>query len=301
VGFKPFFGSFTFRWKENGKAMEIIVPNDRVFQNDAVTTVPIHQLHATRLEADETVEDWFLDAPSFVFYSFYRTPEGVIMPTLFSKDSAPEFHKLWPGLAKPDEKSMEALAQIANVINPIPGTKVDAKGNINISGDPLDWISLLHFRRTKIGERARVKGLDTGKTVTKTRTSIGITYHITGMVDDFDAIKGTSTYVLKDADGTVLYVGEGDVFDRLRSHFADIKNTQEALWGPSIAQLEVHATDITKVEALALEEDLIQELKPLFNKDQMPFEKMHPGESRTGRLPKGQNVRTFTISLGPTP
>ncbi|MGH3944933.1 MAG: eCIS core domain-containing protein [Pseudonocardiaceae bacterium] len=304
VGYKPFFDLFTFRWKENGKAMEIKVRLDRVFQNDAVSTVPIREVHATRQEADDTVEEWFLSGPSNVFYSFYRTPEGVIMPTLFSKDSAPQFHKLWPGLAAPDEKSMEALVQIGNAINPIPGTRVDPHGDVNISGDPFDWIALLHIRRTKIAKQAKVKGLDTGRVVTKTRTSIGITYHITGMADDFDAIKGISVYVLRDADGAVLYVGEGDVFDRLRSHIGNTKNTQKELWGPSIAQLEVHATDLTKVEALALEEDLIQVLKPKENgpgRDRKPFEKMHPGEDRAGRLPKGQKVRSFAISLGPTP
>ena len=36
----------------------------------------------------------------FKIYTFYRTPDNVIMPTCFSVHSTPEFHKLWPGLKK---------------------------------------------------------------------------------------------------------------------------------------------------------------------------------------------------------
>jgi hypothetical protein len=93
----------------------------------------------------------------------------------------------------------------------------------------------------------------------------------------------------------VLYVGEGNVFDRLRAHIRDPEKTP---WFGEIARLEVRGTALTKKESLALEEDLIHQLKPLHNKDLTPFETNYPGQLRGVDLPRAQSTLRFDINLG---
>lgn len=122
-----------------------------------------------------------------------------------------------------------------------------------------------------------------------------VPYQVTGLENNFKAVKGTGVYVLKDAQGKVLYVGEGNVFDRLRAHISDPKKTP---WFGEISKLEVQATKLSKKEALALEEDLIDQLKPLHNEQLKPFEDAFPGQLRGTDLPKAQPTMRFDVNLG---
>jgi excinuclease UvrABC nuclease subunit len=112
---------------------------------------------------------------------------------------------------------------------------------------------------------------------------------------DFRQLSGTSVYVLKDAQGTVLYVGEGNVFERLRAHLSDPGKTP---WFGEIAQIEVRGTGLTKKQSLALEEDLIHQLQPLHNKQMTPFMDAYPGSLRGPDLPGGQRTLSFDVHLG---
>ena len=109
-------------------------------------------------------------------------------------------------------------------------------------------------------------------------------------------LKGTCVYVLRDAEGTVLYVGKGDVLDRLRKHIADVDKTQ---WVGEIDRVAVHGTDLTNTQALALEEDLIGQLNPLYNVDRHPFQSVFGNTLDLGvNLPKAQRVFFLGIEWG---
>src|SRR5262249_14686048 len=122
-----------------------------------------------------------------------------------------------------------------------------------------------------------------------------VPYQVEATQKDFDSITGTSVYVLKDTEGNVLYVGEGDVWERLPEHIKDVKKTP---WFGEISRLEVRATALTKKESLALEEDLIDQLKPKYNQVLRPFEEAYPGQLRGPDLPKSQQSLMFDVELG---
>jgi RHS repeat-associated protein len=131
--------------------------------------------------------------------------------------------------------------------------------------------------------------------VTKQFSGDKVKFTVSGTAQDFSAVKGTGVYVLKDASGNVLYVGEGDVFTRLRAHITDPEKTQ---WFGEIAKIEVRGVELTKKESLALEEDLIHELAPLYNKELMPFEAAYPGQLRGADIPRAQRPLTFDVEMG---
>jgi hypothetical protein len=144
-------------------------------------------------------------------------------------------------------------------------------------------------------EKSTKSGSSSGQQVTKQFSADKVPYQVTGSASDFAAIKGTSVYVLKDAEGNVLYVGEGNAFDRLRAHINDPDKTP---WFGEIARIEIRGSEFTKKEALAFEEDLIEQLEPMYNKELKPFETAFPGQLRGQDLPKGQPVRKFDVRLG---
>ena len=133
-------------------------------------------------------------------------------------------------------------------------------------------------------------------TAQKSHTGDKVPYTITGTQKDFDAVKGTSVYVFKDRAGNVLYVGKGDVWARLRKHITDPDKTP---WFGEIAQVEIKGTELTNSEALALEQDLIQQLDPNYNRDRKPYEtEFGKGKSYAPDLPKAQMPRRFDVNLG---
>ncbi len=112
----------------------------------------------------------------------------------------------------------------------------------------------------------------------------------------FESLKGTSVYILKDKVGNILYIGKGDVLERLRAHITDPKKTP---WFGEISQVEVKATDLTNAEALALEQDLIDQLDPLHNNDRKPYEtEFGKGKSYAQDLPHAQVPQRFNVNLG---
>ncbi|QXP85277.1 SpvB/TcaC N-terminal domain-containing protein [Methylococcus sp. Mc7] len=130
----------------------------------------------------------------------------------------------------------------------------------------------------------------------KSHSGDKVPYTITGTERAFEAVKGTSVYILKDKSGNILYVGKGDVWARLRSHITDPEKTP---WFGEIAQVEVKATDLTNAEALALEQDLIHQLDPLHNKDLTPYEtEFGKGKSYAPDLPRAQTPQRFDVNLG---
>jgi len=129
----------------------------------------------------------------------------------------------------------------------------------------------------------------------KSHSADKVPYTIRGTHTDFAAIVGTSVYLLKDKQGHLLYVGEGVVWDRLRSHLSDPEKTP---WFGEIAQVEIKATGLTKKEAHALEQDLIQQLDPKYNKDRTPYETNYPGGLYGQDLPRAQKPMKFEVELG---
>jgi hypothetical protein len=156
-------------------------------------------------------------------------------------------------------------------------------------------------RRTG-GSRA-VGGTSTSVRGVPTRTTFrfadNVPFAVRGTEADFRLVRGTSVYVLKDKLGTVLYVGEGNAWQRLGAHIADPKKTP---WFGEIGEIEIRASDLTKSQSLALEEDLIQELGPLHNADRFPYQKaIGAGTSYAADL-AGTTQRTlrFDVDLGAT-
>lgn len=148
----------------------------------------------------------------------------------------------------------------------------------------------------KIVQFARRKDVDnyyTEEDTTKRHSGYGVPYRVTG---PHNRLKGTSVYVIKDAQGAVLYVGKGGALDRLRAHIRDPKKTQ---WFGEIAEVEVPATGLTNTQALALEEDLIGQLKPLHNVDKTPFRTVFGDAMEVGpNLPRAQPPLKFRVEWG---
>jgi hypothetical protein len=130
--------------------------------------------------------------------------------------------------------------------------------------------------------------------ITRRRHSgYGVPYRIIG---PHDKLSGTSVYILKDADGAVLYVGKGEALNRLREHIKDPKKTQ---WFGEISRLEVRATSLTNSQALALEENLISQLKPMYNVDRRPFYKEFGDRmAMAPNLPAAQKPLHFWLEWG---
>lgn len=140
-------------------------------------------------------------------------------------------------------------------------------------------------RLRKIREAARGR--------TRRHTGYNVAYTVTG---PHNKLKGTSVYVLKDADGTVLYVGKGEALNRLREHIKDPRKTQ---WFGEIEKVDVRATGLNNTQALALEEDLIGQLKPLYNVDLNPFQKEFRGTLELApNLPRAQRTLKFHLEWG---
>ena len=130
-----YFAQTTFYWKEGARGAQITIPLIDVEQNDGRVYAALSKIHDSKKEALKTVEHYTRISPSLQYYSFYRGPRGVIMPTKFTANSAPQFHKLWPALkqARVDEAHdiANGLTVVTNAINPYPCTEVDEKGKIS--------------------------------------------------------------------------------------------------------------------------------------------------------------------------
>ncbi|MDX1997430.1 MAG: DUF4157 domain-containing protein [Thermoanaerobaculia bacterium] len=128
---------------------------------------------------------------------------------------------------------------------------------------------------------------------TRRHSGGGMPYRVIG---PHGRLQGTSVYVLRSSDGTVLYVGKGEAINRLRAHIGDPKKTD---WFGDIAGVEVRATGLNNTQALALEENLIGQLKPLYNKDMTPFQKEFGTTlSLSANLPRTQQSLWFHVILG---
>lgn len=290
VTYSWFNGASVFHWKENGKDQHVGVPLTDLEQDDTLSFTPILDIYNSKAEAMKVVQSYPVDPKKSKIYTFYRTPDNVIMPTCFSIASTPEFHKLWPGLKKGIAEDAadirRGLVPIANAINPIPGTKVDEHGDLSLSSNPLDWLALLRLRRLSELKKA-------GPITRRLHSGHDVQYTVLG---PHGKLSGTSVYVLRDAEGTVLYVGKGYALERLREHIKDVKKTQ---WFGEISRIEVRATGLTNTQALALEESLIGELKPSYNVDQNPFRKEFGNTMEVGpNLPPTQQILTFWLEWG---
>lgn len=281
-------GAFRFEWEQDGKRKALAVAQTDLDQDESHVLAGLSKVHDSKAEALKTVALYKKATPSFEFYSYYRSPDGVILPTVFSLQSTPRFHSTWPGLkrnaaAKADD-IREGLHPLANAINPIPGTQTDEHGHLGVSGNPLDWMGFFKLNRLEDIKNARRTRLHSGG---------GVKYKVVGPTHK---LEGTCVYVLKDAQGTVLYVGKGDVLDRLRKHVKDINKTQ---WVGEIDMVEVHGTSLTNSQALALETDLIGQLKPLYNVDMNPLLSMFGDALELSRnLPKAQKILKLRIEWG---
>jgi hypothetical protein len=128
---------------------------------------------------------------------------------------------------------------------------------------------------------------------TRRHSGVGVGYRVIG---PHGRLQGTSVYVLRDSSGTVLYVGKGETMNRLRAHISDPKKTE---WFGSIAGVEVRATGLNNTQALALEESLIGQMRPLYNKDLTPFQKEFGTTLSVGaNLPRTQQSLWFHVILG---
>ncbi|HET8892033.1 MAG TPA: hypothetical protein VFQ41_24260 [Candidatus Angelobacter sp.] len=145
----------------------------------------------------------------------------------------------------------------------------------------------------KVGSKASAAGAR--EPVVRQYSGDGVPYTLKGLPGDFDAARGVGVYVLKYSAGNVLYVGEGFTLDRIRSHISDPLKTD---WFGEIAIVEVRATDVAKSQSLALEQDLIHELKPLYNKDLNPYESAGGSNLSADLQGTTQRTRIFKLTWG---
>lgn len=157
-----YFAQTTFYWKEGARGAQITIPLIDVEQNDGRVYAALSKIHDSKKEALKTVEHYTRISPSLQYYSFYRGPRGVIMPTKFTANSAPQFHKLWPALkqARVDEAHdiANGLTVVANAINPYPCTEVDEKGKIKPHFSFFGCVLPLAFHGYNIHEGVRGPG-----------------------------------------------------------------------------------------------------------------------------------------------
>ena len=101
----------------------------------------------------------------------------------------------------------------------------------------------------------------------------GVGYRLEGTAEDFAKIKnsppGSQVYIDRNAAGKPIYVGitERTSITRLLEHLAK----QPGEWLGSASKIEITGEGLLEREARALEQDLIGELKPEFNKELDPF------------------------------
>ena len=292
VGYSGFTGASVFHWTEGGKKKTVGVPLADLDQDDSKSFAPILDIYNSKAEATKVVQAYL--ASTFTMYTFYRTADNVIMPTIFCIQSTPEFHRIWPALkkelAQDAEDTRRALVPWANIVNPIPGTRVDDNGNFGLSDDPLDWLPFFHMGHEWHNLHEVKEG---GPATRRLHSGYGVQYTVLG---PHEKLTGTSVYVLKDAEGVVLYVGKGEALDRLREHIKDPLKTQ---WFGEIAQVEVRATGLNNTEALALEQDLIGQLGPQHNRDRTPFKTAFGTAMEVGpNLPRAQATLRFWLEWG---
>jgi GIY-YIG catalytic domain len=122
-----------------------------------------------------------------------------------------------------------------------------------------------------------------------------VRYQLVGNADDFAALSsadaGAQVYVFRDAQGRAIYVGstERSSVVRLREHLA--KDRPGEFLGEA-SFIEVKGKGLLEREALALEQDLIQELKPKYNHDPAPYSRKYRGE-----LPSWDEIRRANSTL----
>jgi len=126
-------GATVFYWTENGVKHEVGIPLKDWRQDDTKSYVPLMEVHKSRFEAEASVFEWtFSTDTDSQFFSFYVRPDGIIMPTSFSKDSTPKFHEMWSETRRWFKEQAadvsKAMQDMGNAINPIPCTKVDKSG-----------------------------------------------------------------------------------------------------------------------------------------------------------------------------
>jgi hypothetical protein len=111
-----------------------------------------------------------------------------------------------------------------------------------------------------------------------------IRFQLYGSAKDFAALEsadaGAQVYVFRDAHGTPIYVGytERSSVVRLGEH---LRKDRPGEFLGEASFIEVRGKGLLEREARALEQDLIQELKPKYNDEQRPYSKRFKGAEPT--------------------
>ena len=164
AGVNVITGITSFSWDEGKKKVRILIPFHHLDQNDKQTFVPIEEVYGTVEEALKVVETWSKESPEFAFYTFYKGKDGVILPTRFSIDSAPQFHAMWPALLKDQKEQAEEISKgvqmLGNNVNPIPCTELDEKGGLKGSFTFMGCVLplTLHIHSIHVGMKGRIGG-----------------------------------------------------------------------------------------------------------------------------------------------
>lgn len=121
-----------------------------------------------------------------------------------------------------------------------------------------------------------------------------IRFQLVGNERDVELLKaakeGANVYVFKNAQGQVIYVGytERTTFTRLGEHLATDKPGE---FLGEVSYIEIRGKGLLEREARALEEDLIQELKPKWNKELTPY------QNKYGTPPHPDDVKEANNTL----
>jgi hypothetical protein len=146
-------------------------------------------------------------------------------------------------------------------------------GGLGLLGSP-EGFPLPELEKPSVSQMASTKMYKT-----KPFTRGGVKFRLWGRGKDIQAFRsteaGAQVYVIRDANGKVIYVGitERDSFTRLGEHLS--KQPGEFLGKAS--RIEIRGAGLTEKQALALEQDLIQTHKPAFNKHLTPYSQKFQG------------------------
>jgi len=146
------------------------------------------------------------------------------------------------------------------------------------------------LRETRAARHTVAEAAESLRSIRFRRGRVG--FSLKGQARQFDALNsapaGAQVYVIRDAGQRIVYVGytERGSVTRLGEHLAD--KAGEFIGDAS--SIEVKGVGLLEREARALEEDLIQELRPKWNRELDPYARKYGAPPHPDDVRRAQNA-----------
>lgn len=175
-------------------------------------------------------------------------------------------HRLIPGLRKP------TLERVAKALGLVPGRLHRAEADAELTGLVADRLARGAVQQGYEGER--LQALFSAPAVRKPRDRAGRDRAPLDRSILADIPKRSGVYVMRDKQGTVIYVGKAkNLRDRVGSYFSQAIGYTRKMDGllDSLTTIDVEVTG-SELEALLLEAQLIRRYQPRYNTAMRSFE-----------------------------